>query len=148
ALVCTAGLVLASAGLVACSSSSPTTSAPATSKAPMSQAPMSQTPESQTPLVDEGFTYCDPLAAAYAIKPASGEPASNEELAAFGEAMFPVADAASADGREDLAEMFTLVAQVNSDPSSTTDAQTTEALNAVLTHADEVNATCGIDLLQ
>ncbi len=103
----------------------------------------------ETPAEEEaGASYCDPLAEAYAIKPASGEPATNEELAAFGEAMLPVADAASADGRNDLAEMFTLVAQVNIDPGSTTDAQTSEALNSVLSNADEVNETCAIDLLQ
>lgn len=103
----------------------------------------------EAPIDEEaGASYCDPLEQAFSIKPASGEPATNEELAAFGEAMLPVAEAASADGRNDLAEMFTLVAQVNIDPDTTTDAETSEALNSVLSNADEVNETCGIDLLQ
>ena len=94
------------------------------------------------------MTYCEPLAAAYALKPPSGEPVSDAELLVFGEAMVPVADAAVADGRQDLADMFTLIAQVNIDPEGTTDAETTEALNEVLAFSDEVNAACGIDLLQ
>lgn len=97
---------------------------------------------------DGGSTYCDPLAAAYAIKPASGEPVSDAQLLAFGEAMVPVADAAAADGRQDLADMFTLISQVNSDPNGTTETQTSQALNEVLANADAVKADCGIDLLQ
>ena len=75
----------------------------------------------------------------------SRRPAS---LEAFGKAMLPVAAAAEADGNQKLAAMFTLIAKVNSDPNGTTDAQTSEALNEVIANADEVNAACGVDLLQ
>ena len=136
------GIALASVGLVGCSSSSPTTSAPTATAAPATEAPATDAPA-------EGATsYCDPLVAAYAIKPASGEPASDADLEAFGKAMLPVAAAAEADGNQKLAAMFTLIAKVNSDPNGTTDAQTSEALNEVMATADEVNAACGVDLLQ
>ena len=143
AAVFAAGIALSSVGLVACSSSSPTSSTPTATAAPATEAAATQ-----APAASGSTTYCDPLVAAYAIKPASGEPASDAQLEAFGKAMEPVAAAAEADGNQKLAAMFTLIAKVNSDPNGTTDAQTSEALNEVIANADEVNAACGVDLLQ
>ena len=141
ALVLMTGLALTSLSLVACSSSSdPSPSVSVSAEAAESQAPADA-------MTQGGTSYCDPLAAAYEIKPPSGEIASDEELVAFGEALLPVADAASVDGQQDLADMFTLLAKVNSDPDNTTDAETGESLQMVIANSEQVNADCGIDLL-
>ncbi len=144
AVVLAAGLVLTSFSLVACSSSTTSTSTPSSAPLVASAAP---TPDTSV-VAAGGTSYCEPLAAAFKIKPASGEPASDAQLAAFGEAMVPAATAAAADGRQDLADMFTLIAKVNSDPNGTTPTETSQALNEVITNADEVKAACGVDMLQ
>lgn len=144
AVVLAVGMTLVSFSLVGCSSAESSAESPAASQTPSSESVTSAAPVE----TEDEVTYCEPLAAAYLLKPPSGEPVSDAELLVFGEAMVPVADAAAADGRQDLADMFTLIAKVNMDPEGTTDAETTEALNEVLTFSDEVTTACAVDLLQ
>lgn len=138
ALALLAGLVVASVSLVGCSNSSDAI-------APDSLA--SEAAEGQASADAASASYCDPLAAAYEIKPASGEPAGDADLAAFGEALLPAAAAAAADGRPDLADLFTLLSQVNAHPDAVSEEQVDLALTEVLNYSDEVSSTCGIDML-
>ena len=72
---------------------------------------------------------------------------SDEELQAFADALEPAAVAAQADGRQDLYDLFALVARMNAEP----DAMTSDEVNEVFTQIDalgpEVLADCGIDLM-
>ncbi len=106
---------------------------------------MTQAP-SDTPVAAGSASYCEPLAEALAIKPPDGA-LDESAAAAYGEALVPVADAATADGNDDLAQMFMMMSQVYSDPNATNE-QSGEVLNLIITNADEVNTACGIDLLQ
>ena len=140
AVVFTVSITLASFGLAACSSG--TTSSEPSASAVMSDAPT----EAADVEAAGGSSYCAPLADAIAIKPADGA-LDEAAAAAYGEALVPVADAATADGQQDLADMFTLMSQVYSDPNATNE-QSGEVLNAVIANSDQINAECGIDLLQ
>lgn len=95
-----------------------------------------------------GTSYCDPLAAAFEVKPASGEVATDAQLADFAAAMEPAAAAAEADGNTQLADLFTLIAKINAAPDSVTAEETGQALSETFAVAEEVQAACGVDLLQ
>lgn len=95
-----------------------------------------------------GTSYCAPLQAAYGIKPASGEIATDEQLAAFAEAMLPAAEAAAADGRPELADFFALVAEINANPDGATPDQGEAAFAGAFEFGPEVLTDCGVDLMQ
>ena len=86
--------------------------------------------------------------AAYAIKPASGESTTDEQLAAFADAMEPAAAAAAADGRQDLAAFFALIAQINAAPETITEAQINDTVTQLAALGPEIQATCGVDMMQ
>ncbi len=92
-------------------------------------------------------TYCEPLQAAYAIKPASGSVATDEELQAFADALEPAAVAAQADGRDDLYDLFALVARFNALPDQMTSDEVNQAFTQIAALGPEVLADCGIDLM-
>ena len=93
-------------------------------------------------------SYCAPLEAAYAVKPASGEVASDSDLKAFADAMQPAADAATADGKPELAAFFALIAQLNAAPDSMTAEDTNKAFSELAQFAPVVQKECGIDMMQ
>lgn len=131
------GLALASLTLVACGSSTSTESSAAASTA-----------AAEAPAAEGGTSYCGPLQEAYAIKPASGEIATDEQLAAFAEAMLPAAEAAAADGRPELADFFALIAEINANPDGATPDQGEAAFAGVFEFGPEVLEDCGVDLMQ
>ena len=92
-------------------------------------------------------TYCEPLQAAYAIKPASGSQVSDEELQAFADALEPAAVAAQADGRQDLYDLFALIARFNAEPDQMTAEEVDQAFAQIGALGPEVLADCGIDLM-
>jgi hypothetical protein len=95
-----------------------------------------------------GTSYCAPLQAAYDIKVATGETGTDEQFAAFGEAMLPAAEAAAADGRPELADFFALIAEINSDPGGATPDQGEAAFAGAFEFGPEVLEDCGVDLMQ
>jgi hypothetical protein len=125
-------LALGSLGLAACGSGSAAESSAAAA------------PESAA----TGTSYCAPLQEAYAIKVPSGEIGSDEQFAAFAEAMRPAADAAVADGRQDLADFFLLVAEINANPDGATPDQGEAAFAGAFEFGPEVLEDCGVDLMQ
>jgi hypothetical protein len=94
-----------------------------------------------------GTSYCVPLAAAYEIKVPSGETGTDEQFAAFAEAMLPAAEAAAADGRQDLADFFLLVAEINANPDGATPDQGEAAFAGAFQFGPEVLEACGVDLM-
>lgn len=126
------GLALASLTLAACGSGTSSESPSAAA----SSAPAAA-----------GTSYCEPLAAAYAIKVPSGETGTDEQFAAFGEAMLPAAEAAAADGRQDLADFFLLVAEINANPDGATPDQGEAAFAGAFQFGPEVLEACGVDLM-
>jgi hypothetical protein len=131
ALVLPAVLSVAALGLAACGGGSSSAETPA--------APSSAAGE---------VTYCEPLQAAYAMKPASGSVVSDEDLAAFADALEPAAIAAQADGKPEIAALFALLAQMNAAPDSMTSDEMNEAFTQIAALGPEVQADCGIDLMQ
>jgi len=95
-----------------------------------------------------GTSYCTPLQAAYDIKVATGEIGTDEQFAAFAEAMLPAAEAAAADGRPELADFFALVAEINANPQGATPDQGEAAFAGAFAIGPEVLEDCGIDLMQ
>lgn len=127
------GLAIAALALVACGSGS-------SSESPSAEA--------STAAAGGGTSYCAPLQQAYAIKVPSGETGTDEQFAAFAEAMLPAADAAAADGRQDLADFFTLVAEINANPDGATPDQGEAAFAGAFQFGPEVLEACGVDLMQ
>lgn len=147
ALVLTTALALTGLALAACggsSSSSSTSAAPSTPAASAPAAPETAAADAASGAV----TYCEPLQAAYVIKPPSGSTPTDEELAAFAAALEPAAIAAQADGRQDLYALFALVAQINAEPDSLTTEQTNEVFTQLAALGPEVLSDCGIDMMQ
>lgn len=137
ALAALSAAALAGFSLTACGSStseSSTSAAAAASSAPATGAATAA-------------TYCEPLQAAYDIKPPSGSVASDEELAAFAAALEPAAIAAQADGRQDLYDLFALVAKMNADPDAMTSEDVDKAFTQIAELSPEVLEDCGIDLM-
>lgn len=135
ALITLSATALVGVSLTACSGSS-STSESSTSAAPVASS-----------AAVTAVTYCEPLQAAYDIKPSSGSVASDEDLAAFAAALEPAAVAAQADGRQDLYDLFALVAQFNAAPDSMTDEQANTAFTQIAELAPGVLEDCGIDLM-
>lgn len=147
ALVLASALALTGGVLAACSGSS--TSNSSTAAAASASAQANSAAASTVPASGEAGapTYCEPLAAAYAIKAESGTQVTDEQLAAFAAALEPAAVAAQADGRQDLYDLFALIAQMNADPESMTTDQADEALAQIGVLGPEVMEACGIDLM-
>lgn len=108
----------------------------------------SAAPAETTAAAGGGTSYCAPLQAAYDIKVATGETGTDEQFAAFGEAMLPAAEAAAADGRPELADFFALVAEINANPDGATPDQGEAAFAGAFALGPEVLEDCGIDLMQ
>ncbi len=138
-LIAISVIALAGVGLTACGGSSSSSSS-STSAAPVVNS-------AAATAAATAATYCEPLQAAYDIKPPSGSVASDEELAAFAAALEPAAIAAQTDGRQDLYDLFALVAQMNADPDAMTSEDTEKAFTQIAELSPEVLADCGIDLM-
>jgi hypothetical protein len=146
AIALVSSAALAALVLTACggSSSAESTSAPAASPSAVASDLASEGIDDNT---GSTATYCGPLADAYAIKPPSGSAVSDEELQAFADALEPAAVAAQADGRQDLYDLFALVARMNAEPDAMTSDEVNEAFTQIDALGPEVLADCGIDLM-
>jgi hypothetical protein len=60
--------------------------------------------------------YCAPLAAAFKVKPPSGQSTSLETMKQYGKLLEPAAAAASAGGNTDVAGFLNLTAKMSADP--------------------------------
>jgi len=132
--VLAAVLSVAALGIAACGGGSSSTE---TSVAPISASAVGPT-----------VTYCEPLSAAYAVKPATGSIASDESLAIFAAALEPAAIAAEADGKPEVAALFMLLVQMNAAPDLIQPEDVDEAFAQLAALAPTVEADCGVDLMQ
>lgn len=119
------------------------------SDAPTASDSASPASESSSPTQSESKpSYCAPLAAAFEVKPPTGEATTSDVLAKFGQLLTPAAAAASADGKTDVAELLTTLAAMNSDPSSVTADEAFEVGQTTLDLVPVVMADCGINMMQ
>lgn len=135
--------------LAGCSSSG--TSSPAASDSSASSSASStasSTPTASPSALASAHSYCAPLAAAYKVKPPTGQKTTPETLAIFGKALTPAAEAAAADGKADVAELLTLLAAMNSDARSVTAERAGTAFDSVAKLSPVVMKDCGINLMQ
>lgn len=96
-------------------------------------------------------TYCAPLAAAYKVKPPSGvalSAAQLADLAKFGKLLGSAADAATADGKPEIAKLLTVLGTMNTDPTSVTAQQAGEAAKETAKLAPTIKADCKINILE
>ncbi len=96
-------------------------------------------------------TYCAPLAAAFKVKPPSGQSldaAQTADLVKFGKLLGPAATAAAADGKTDVSKLLVLLGKLNSAPLSVTAEQAGEALKENFRLAPIIMADCRIDMMQ
>jgi len=152
ALVLSSVLAITGGLLAACggsSSSDSSTSAAASAPVVVESSAPASAPASTVPASGEAGapTYCEPLAAAWAIKAESGSQVTDEQLAEFAAALEPAAVAAQADGRQDLYDLFALIAQMNAAPDEMTAEDANLALSQIGLLGPEVFEACGIDLM-
>lgn len=140
AFIVVSSLSLAALALAACGGSSTASTSAAASASVLASEGIDSNAGSTA-------TYCEPLQAAYAVKPPSGSQVSDEELQAFADALEPAAVAAQADGRQDLYDLFALVARMNADPDNMTSDEVNEVFTQIDALGPEVLADCGIDLM-
>lgn len=141
-------------GISACSAgttSSPTSSAPTTASPTSSPVTTSAPPTATAATPSAVPTYCALLATAYQIKPPTGVKLTAAQLAdevKFGKLLIPASQAAAADGKPEVAKLLTLLATMNSDPTSVTAAQAGEAFSQISKVSPTVMADCKINLMQ
>lgn len=131
-------------GLSACGGA--TTSSQTAATPPASTATSSPSASSSV----SGVTYCAPLAAAYKVKPPSGQALNAAQLAdlvKFGKLLGPAADAAAADGKPEIAKLLTVLGAMNSDPHAVTAQQAGEAFKESSRLAPIIMADCKINIM-